>query len=172
MKREIKKAIEREMKRGKTIALLYLGVHLLLLSYIAFPAVVLADGKDYPIEGTVTALGTSQETTGGGSTSTYTVVHRTYTVKTPTRVFVLVCPYWMSGFHIRSASECGGKKKIEIGDAIRFRVEKNRAHLLTTEGKEQKLGALSEGLNEAGNMVPSTSRQPEPMVRTPDFKKP
>jgi hypothetical protein len=78
----------------------------------------------------------------------------------------------MSGFHIHSASECGGKRKIEIGDAIRFRVEKKRAHLLTAEGKEQKLGVLSEGMNEAGNIVPNTSQQPEPMARTPDFKKP
>jgi Cu/Zn superoxide dismutase len=164
--------MKRENKGVTTVAFAYLGVHLLLLSYIAFPAVVLAGGKDYPIEGTVTALGTTQETTGGGNTSTSTVIHRTYTVKTPTRVFVLQCPYWMSGFHIHSASECGGKRKIEIGDAIRFRVEKNRAHLLTAEGKEQKLGVLSEGMNEAGNIVPNTSQQPEPMVRTPDFKKP
>jgi Cu/Zn superoxide dismutase len=164
--------MKRENKRVTTVAFAYLGVHLLLLSYIAFPAVVLAGGKDYPIEGTVTALGTSQETTGGGNTSTSTVIHRTYTVKTPTRVFVLQCPYWMSGFHIHSASECGGKRKIEIGDAIRFRVEKNRAHLLTAEGKEQKLGVLSEGMNEAGNIVPNTSQQPKPMVKTPDFKKP
>ena len=120
----------------------------------------LAGGKDYPIEGTVTALGTSQETTGGGSTSTSTVVHRTYTVKTPTRVFVLQCPYWMNGFHIHSASECGGKKKIEIGDAIRFRVEKNRAHVLTSEGKEEKLGIVSEAMKEGWNEVPPTPQQP------------
>ena len=164
--------MKRKMKMDTTVTFAYLGVNLLLLSFITFPTVVLAGGKDYPIEGTVTALGTSQETTGGGSTSTSTVVHRTYTVKTPTRVFVLQCPYWMNGFHIHSASECGGKKKIEIGDAIHFRVEKNRAHLLTAEGKEQKLGVVSEGMNEAGNTVPSTSQQPEPMVRTPNFKNP
>ena len=66
----------------------------------------------------------------------------------------------MSGFHIHSPSECGGKKKIEIGDVIRFRVEKNRAHILTAEGKEQKLGVVSEAINEAGNTVPATSQQP------------
>lgn len=145
------------MKRKTTVGFAYLGVRLLLLAFIALPTVVLGGGKDYPIEGTVTALGTSQETTGGGSNavggsnSPYTVVHRTYTVKTPTRVFVLQCPYWMNGFHIHSASECGGKKKIEIGDAIRFRVEKNRAHVLTAEGREEKLGVVSEAINEAGN---------------------
>jgi hypothetical protein len=155
------------MKRDTTVGFAYLGVHLLLLGFIAFPTVVLAGGKDYPIQGSVTALGTSQETPGGGSTavgggttSVVTHVHRTYTVKTPTRVFVLVCPYWMDGFHIHSPSECGGKKKIEIGDVIRFRVEKNRAHVLTAEGKEQKLGVASEAMNEAGNTLPATSQQP------------
>jgi len=54
----------------------------------------------------------------------------------------------------------GGKKKIEIGDAIRFRVEKNHASLLTPEGKEQKLGVVSEGMKEAGNTVPATSQEP------------
>jgi hypothetical protein len=51
----------------------------------------------------------------------------------------------MDGFHIHAPSECGGKKKIEIGDAIRFRVEKGRASVLTAEGKEEKLGVVSEG---------------------------
>jgi hypothetical protein len=148
------------MKRDTTLAFAYLGVHLLLLGFIAFPTVVLARGKEYPIQGTVIALGTSQETTGGISTSVITHAHRTYTVKTPTRVFVLECPYWMDGFHIHSSSECGGKKKIEIGDAIRFRVEKNHASLLTPEGKEQKLGVVSEGMKEAGNTVPATSQEP------------
>jgi hypothetical protein len=77
-----------------------------------------------------------------------------------TRAFVLECPYWMDGFHIHSSSECGGKNKIEIGDAIRFRVEKNHASLLTPEGKEQKLGVVSEGMKEAGNTVPATSQEP------------
>jgi len=148
------------MKRNTTVGFAYLGVHLLLLGFIAFPTVVLAGGKEYPIQGTVIALGTSQETTGGGSTSVFTHAHRTYTVKTPTRVFVLECPYWMDGFHIHSPSECGGKKKIEIGDAIRFRVEKNRAHVLTSEGKEEKLGVVSEAMKEGWNEVPPTSQEP------------
>jgi len=144
------------MKRDTTVGFAYLGVHLLLLGLIAFPTVVLARGKEYPIQGTVTALGTSQETTGGGSTSVFTHVHRTYTVKTPTRVFVLECPHWMDGLHIHAPSECGGKKKIEIGDAIRFRVEKDYASVLTAEGKEEKLRVVSEGMKEAGNTVPAS----------------
>jgi hypothetical protein len=155
------------MKRDTTVGFGCLGVHLLLLGFIAFPTIVLAGGKEYPMQGTVIALGTSQETTGGGSTtggegstSVVSHVHRTYTVKTSTRVFVLECPHWMDGFHIHAPSECGGKKKIEIGDAIRFRVEKNRAHVLTAEGKEEKLGVVSEAMKEDGNTVPATSQQP------------
>src|SRR5438046_1858818 len=55
-----------------SVGFAYLGVHLLLLGFIAFPTVVLARGKEYPIQGTVIALGTSRETTGGGSTSVFT----------------------------------------------------------------------------------------------------
>ena len=69
------------MKRDTTVGFAYLGVHLLLLGFIAFPTVVLARSKEYPIQGTVTALGTSQETTGGGSTLVSTNLRRTYTVK-------------------------------------------------------------------------------------------
>jgi hypothetical protein len=155
------------MKNDTTAGFAYLGMRLLLLVFIAFPTAVRAGGKEYPIQGTVIALGTSQETTGGGSTavgggstSVVTHVHRTYTVKTSNRLFVLECPHWMDGFHIHAPSECGGKKKIEIGDAIRFRVEKNRAHVFTAEGKEEKLGIVSEAMKEGWNEVPPTSQQP------------
>jgi len=115
---------------------------------MASPTVVFARAKQYPIQGTVTALGTNQEMTGGGSGSVMTHEHRTYTVKTPTLTFVLECPHWMDGFHIHSPSECGGSKKIEVGDTIHFRVEKRHAHVRTTDGKEQKLAVLSEGISD------------------------
>lgn len=121
---------------------------------------VLAGGKEHPMEGTVTAVGTSTETTGGGNTPVFTHVHRTYTVKTPTRVFVLECPYDKEAIRIFAPSECGGKKKIAIGDAIRFRVEKDHAYVLTAEGKDEKLRIVSEGMIEAGNTVPATPQQP------------
>jgi Cu/Zn superoxide dismutase len=132
-----------------------LGVRVALLCCLALPTIVLAGEKQYPVEGTVTALGTNQETTGGSNTSVTSMTHRTYTVKTPTRIFVLECPYWMDGFHIHSPSECGGSKKIELGDTIHFRVQKRNAYVPTAKGKEQKLAVLSEGINEAG-----TAKQP------------
>jgi hypothetical protein len=39
-------------------------------------------------------------------------------------------------------------KKIEVGDTIHFRVEKRDAHVRTTNGKEQKLAVLSEGVSD------------------------
>jgi len=87
---------------------------LLILCFAAFPGMLFAGGKEHPLQGTVTELGTSQDTTGGGSTPVFTHVHRTYTVRTDTRVFVLECPYDMDALHIFAPSECGGKKKIAI----------------------------------------------------------
>ena len=130
-------------KKFQKIPLGRLGACLTLLCCIASPIPVFASGKQYPVEGAVTSLGTYEEI-GGGTAS----IHRTYTVKTPTRVFVLECPYWMDGIHIHTPSECGGNKKIEIGDTIRFRVEKRHAYLQTTNGKEQKLAVLSESASE------------------------
>jgi len=146
--------------RVQTVAFGRLGVGLIILCSIALPTIVLARDKQYPIEGIVTALGTNQEIAGGGDTPVITHLHRTYTVKTPIHLFVLECPYWMDGLHIHSPKECGGKKKIEIGNAIRFRVEKDHAYVMTDEGKGQKLRVVSEGTNQEGNAVPATSQQP------------
>ena len=143
------------MKRFKA-AFENLGARLILLVCIAFPVIVLASDKQYPMEGTVTALGTTQETTGGGGTTPVsTNSYRTYTVKTPTRVFVFECPYWINGFHIHSPSECGGRNKLQIGDALHFRIEKHHAYISIDKGKEQKLRILSEAVNETGTPEPA-----------------
>ena len=145
---------------NKRDGFLYLGVYLLFLGFIAFPTIVLAGDKEYPMQGTVTALGTSQETTGGGTTPVFTHEHRTYTVKTDTRVFVLECPYLLEGLHIGSPSECGGKKRIAIGDSVHFRLEKNNAFVLTAQGKDEKLRVVSEALNADGNPTPAAAQHP------------
>jgi hypothetical protein len=133
---------------------------LLILCFAAFPGILLAGGKEHPLQGTVTAVGTSQDTTGGGSTPVFTHVHRTYTVRTDTRVFVLECPYDMDALHILAHSECGGKKKIAIGDTIHFRLKKDNAYVLTSQGKDEKLRVVSEAMNDAGTTVPVRSQQP------------
>ena len=133
---------------------------LLILCFAAFSGMLFAVGKEHPLQGTVTALGTSQDTTGGGSTPVFTHVHRTYTVRTDTRVFVLECPYDMDALHIFAPSECGGKKKIAIGDAIHFRLKKDNAYVLTSQGKDEKLRVVSEAMNDAGTTVPVPLQQP------------
>ena len=146
------------MKRAEGARLRYSGLHVALLCCLAYSTVAFGGEKEYPLEGKVVALGTSQEMTGGSGplvvngqgsgTGVSTQVHRTYTVKSQTRVYVLQCPYWMSGFHIHSPSECGGTKKIEIGDVIHFRMAGNYAYIQTGKKKEQKLAVLSEAANE------------------------
>jgi len=147
-------------KTARTVAFGHLGLPLAILCFVAFPSMLFAGGKEHPMQGTVTALGTSQDTTGGGATPVFTHVHRTYTVKTDTRVFVLECPYDIEALPIVAPRECGGKKKIAIGDAIHFRLEKNNAFVLTAQGKDEKLRVVSEAMNEAGNTVPAASQLP------------
>lgn len=130
------------------------GMRIALLCCAVLTSIAFAGTKEYPIEGTVTALGTNQELMGGGSTPVSTL-HRTYTVRTPTEVLLLECPYWMNGFHVHSPSECGGKKKIEIGNTVHFRVEKDRAYMQTDMGKEQKLKILSQSMKDEGTPEPA-----------------
>jgi hypothetical protein len=147
-------------KTVKDVAFGRLCLALVILCFAAFPGMLFAGGKEHPLQGTVTALGTSQDTTGGGSTSVFTHVHRTYTVRTDTRVFVLECPYDMDALHIFAPSECGGKKKIAIGDAIHFRLKKDHAYVLTSQGKDERLRVVSEAMNAAGTTVPVPPEQP------------
>ena len=84
----------------------------------------------------------------------FTHVHRTYTVRTDTRVFVLECLYDMDALPIFAPRECGGKKKIAIGDVIHFRLNKNNAYVLTSQGKDEKLTVVSEAMNGGGTTVP------------------
>lgn len=135
------------------------GVSLAVLCLVMFPSLLFSGGKPHPLQGTVTALGTRQQTTGGGTTNVFTYEHRTYTVRTDTRVFVLECPYAMNGFHIAAPSECGGKKKIAIGDVIHFRLEKNNAFVVTDQGKDEKLRVVSEAVNADKNPTSPVSQQ-------------
>ena len=110
---------------------------LVVLFFVAFAPALFAGNKEHPMQGIVTALGTAQDTTGGDKTSVITRLHRTYTVKTDTRVYVLECPYDMNA--ILARTECGGKtKKVAIGETIHFRLEKNNAFFSERGGKGRK----------------------------------
>ncbi len=119
------------------------GLRIALLCSLAFPGVAFAGDKAYPLQGKVTGLGMTQQMIGGGATASY----RTYTVKSATGVYVLVCPYRMNGIHIHSPRECGGHKKLQIGDTIQFRLEKSYAYIPTDKGKEERLVVFSEDAN-------------------------
>ena len=137
------------IEREKRARLWWSGRHVVLLCCLACSTLAFGDDKQYPLEGKVVALGTQQTTDGGGPHAPVsTTVRRTYTVKSPDRVYVLECPYLMNGFHIHSPSECGGSKYIEIGDVIHFRRVKNDAYIQTDKGKEQELSVLSEAERE------------------------
>lgn len=147
-------------KTDKTAVSEHLSLMLLILAFLAFTTVLSAGNKEHLMQGDVTALGTTQDTTGGDTTPIFTHTHRTYTVKTDTRFFVLECPYDMEALHILAPSECGGKSKIAIGDTIHFRVEKNKAFLLDAQGTEEKLRIVSESMNADGNAAPVASQHP------------
>jgi hypothetical protein len=133
------------VKRGKLFRLGFWVLCIALLCCLAYSIAAFAGERDYPLQGSVVALGTTQEMIGGGGPGPVsTMLHRTYTVKSSTKVYVLECPNWMNGFHIHSPSECGGSKKIEIGDVIHFRVAKTYAYIPADKGKEEKLHILSE----------------------------
>ena len=123
-----------------------------LLCCLTYSTVAFGSDKTYPLEGKIVALGTSQETTsggtGGGKENVTTILHRTYTVKSSSRIYVLECHHWMNRFHGHSPSECGGKRKIEIGDVIHFRIAEDHAYIQTDKGKEERLNVLSEAMNE------------------------
>jgi hypothetical protein len=143
------------MKRVQA-ALGRFAVRLVLLCCVALPNGVLAGEKQYPLIGNVTTLATNQEIMGADSAIVPTHAHRTYTVKTPTRVFVLECPYGLGT--LLPPHECGGKTKIAIGDTIHFRVHERYAYVQTDRRKEQRLAVLSEAVNEAGE--PAAAKQP------------
>lgn len=69
-----------------------------------------------------------------------------YRIETATRIFVLDCGTRF-GF---SGGECGGQKKIQIGDTVHFRAEKNSVYIPIQAGdghtSEQKLRIVAQEL--------------------------
>jgi hypothetical protein len=137
--------------------------------------------KTYPEEGKVIGSGSGQHTGGGGmvmggsapsAISVRTVYTRTYKVETDTKMYVLDCgkpPVMFSS----NPGECGGDKKIQIGDVIHFRTENGWAYIpvvstsndaYTNEERsaagEQKLRILSEELKSAAT-TPVSAKPPD-----------
>jgi hypothetical protein len=165
--------------RGNGARLLGVATAMILAQVIfAGAAFAKKQPKTYPETGKVTATAVNQvpfttyQHAGGPNGGSTVPVHgvrisRTYTIDTETKTYELDC-----GKHPRMFSstpgECGGDKKIEIGDTIQFRLEKGWAYLpvpVTVEPSgEQKLRVLNEELKQD----PKPAAQPG----TPDAKPP
>ena len=136
------------MNRTEVVAVGSFALRAVILCSVVLASSAFAGEKQYPTEGIVSTVGTTQDTSGGDKMPIITHTYRTYVVKTPARIFTLKCPYDMDALRIFSPSECGGKKKIAIGDILHFRVSKRHAYIQTSEGKEQRLEVLTEAVND------------------------
>jgi len=112
--------------------------------------------KTYPIEGKVSATAISQvpytyNTSDGKTTQSHRGIARTrtYTVQAGTKTYELDCGK-RPGLFSTTPGECGGDKKIQLGDVIHFRVNKGWAYVSVTEegqtDREQKMRILNEDL--------------------------
>jgi hypothetical protein len=98
------------------------------------------EAKSYPEEGKIVATGLSEWVVNNKHQHAHT-----YTVVTKERSYLLECghkPVFGS-----MGEECGGSKKLQIGDVIHFRIEKDRAYIPITKSDnsagEEKLQILS-----------------------------
>ena len=126
---------------------------LVLILGIAFAK---KEPKTYPVEGKVTVTAVNQvpftySSSDGKTTTSHRGIARTrtYTIQTDAKTYELDCGK-RPGIFSSTPGECGGDKKIQIGDVIHFRVNKSWAYIPVTEsgqsGLEQKLRILNEDL--------------------------
>ena len=105
------------------------------------------DAKSYPEEGKIVATGL----TGWVINSQHQYAH-TYTVASNGKNYVLECSH--KPLFGKMGEECGGAKKLQIGDVIRFRVDKERVYIPITNNDnsagEEKLVILSTSLSSDG----------------------
>lgn len=107
------------------------------------PAFAKKEPKTYPEVGKVNGIGTREA--GGNSGGHFT---HTYKVETESKINELDCG--KAPLFPGTGGECGGDKKLKIGDDIRFRTQKQWVFLSVTqldhgpEAFEQKLRILSE----------------------------
>jgi len=102
--------------------------------------------KSYPETGKVIGLGTTPHTRGHG-----TVYSHTYKVETESAIFLLDCG--KLPFVAGTGGECGGEqRKIQLGDVIRFRIEKSDVYISAPDltggagSDEEKLRIISQEL--------------------------
>jgi len=125
----------------------------LALSLAPFVANAQKPAKSYPEEGKVIGRGTTEHTFGGANFYT-----QTYKVQTDKAVYQLDCG--KKPVFGKTGGECGGEKKIEIGDVIHFRIEKNSAYIPVKD-------PLFEGMVEEKLRIMSQEVRPDPTTEKP-----
>jgi hypothetical protein len=120
-------------------------IALFVLALCTLPGIAFAskEPKTYPEEGKVMAMGLNEWVVNRQHQYSHT-----YTVVTNTKSYLLECghrPVFGS-----MGEECGGSKKLQIGDVIHFRIDKNQAYIPITKidnsAAEEKLHVLSTAL--------------------------
>jgi len=139
------------MQHGRGRGTQMLAALVLLVLALSFPpgtAFAKKQPKTYPEEGKVIGMGFNQL---GRS--------RTYKVETDTRIYELDCSK-PSFFPNSAVPECGGERKLQIGDVIHFRTEKGWAHIpvsaFVSDTDEQKLRILREEMKPNAKRVDKT----------------
>ncbi|MFZ0479181.1 MAG: hypothetical protein WAL71_08525 [Terriglobales bacterium] len=160
-------------KPGAWTGLFVLNV-VIVLALLVVPETALAknEPKAYPESGKVISTGLNEHTKshpktgpngsmGGGN---YSVYSHTYKVETDSRIYELDCGKVPTfGFH-STGKGCGGEKELEIGDVIKFRIEKDSFYLPKADGSEQKLRILNQELKpdaKPDEAKPAEAKEPD-----------
>jgi hypothetical protein len=109
-----------------TLALAALNVFIVALGMLSVTAFASKEPKNYPEEGKIVATGLTEWVVN----SKHQYAH-TYTVVTDARSYLLECGH--KPVFGTMGEECGGSKKLQIGDVIHFRIEKNQAYIPITK---------------------------------------
>jgi hypothetical protein len=116
---------------------------ILALGLLSMTAFANKEPKTYPEEGKIVATGLSEWVVNRQHQHAHT-----YTVVTSAKSYVLECghkPVFGS-----MGEECGGSKKLQLGDVIHFRIEKDQVYIPITKtdnsAGEEKLRILSTAL--------------------------
>ena len=129
-------------RHPRTRALAVAG-SILALAICPYTAFANKESKTYPEEGKIVATGLSEWVVN----SQHKYAH-TYTVVTNAKSYLLECGH--KPLFGSTGEECGGSKKLQIGDVIHFRIEKNQAYIPITKidnsVAEEKLHILSTAL--------------------------
>jgi hypothetical protein len=121
-------------------AFVAVAVFVLALGLLPFSALANKDAKGYPEEGKIMATGLTEWVINNQHQHAHT-----YTVVSNGKSYILECghkPVFGS-----MGEECGGNKKLQIGDVIHFRIEKEKVFIPITKtdntAGEEKLIILS-----------------------------